>query len=76
MGVCTRHLWDMGTPCKVNPPNNVWFVQAKAGDRMKVGRRYAEDEKKINKIDLYKIYIIRNTGGIGNFHPPVSILKI
>ena len=45
MGVCTRHLWDMGTPCKGCPPNNVWFVQAVAGDRMKVGRRYAEDEK-------------------------------
>lgn len=47
MGVCTRHLWDMGTPVKGCPPNNVWFVQAVAGDRMEVGRRYAteKDEK-------------------------------
>lgn len=45
MGVCTRELWDMGTPVKGCPPNNVWFVQAVAGDRMQVGRRYAADEK-------------------------------
>jgi hypothetical protein len=47
MGVCTHHCWDMGTPCKGCPPNNVWFVQAVAGDRMEVGRRYAteKDEK-------------------------------
>ena len=47
MGVCTRHLWDRGTPVKGCPPNNVWFVQAAAGDRMEIGRRYAteSDEK-------------------------------
>lgn len=45
MGICTRHLWDLGTPVKGCPPNNVWFVQAVAGDRMQVGRRYAAEEK-------------------------------
>ena len=44
MGVCTKPLWDMGTPCKGCPPNNVWFVQAVAGDRMEVGRRYATEK--------------------------------
>lgn len=46
MGVCTKHLWDKGTPCKGCPPNNAWFVQAVAGDRMQVQRRYATDDKK------------------------------
>lgn len=48
MGVCTRHLWDMGTPCKGCPPNNAWFVQAVAGDRAQVQRRYATDDKAEN----------------------------
>ena len=45
MGACTAKLWSKGTPCKGCPPNNSWLIQAVAGDRMQIGRRYAQNEK-------------------------------
>ncbi len=44
MGVCTKHLESYGTYVKGCPPNNIWVVNAVAGDRMEVGRRYATEE--------------------------------
>ena len=44
MGVCTKHLEKYGTWVKGCPPNNIWVVNAIAGDRMEVGRRYATEE--------------------------------
>lgn len=44
MGVCTRHLEKYGTYVKGCPPNNIWVVNAIAGDRLEVGRRYATEE--------------------------------
>jgi len=44
MGVCTRHLKEYGTYVNGCPPNNIWVVNAVAGDRMEVGRRYATEE--------------------------------
>lgn len=48
MGVCTRHLEPYGTYVKGCPPNNIWVVNAVAGDRMEVGRRYATEEGSSN----------------------------
>lgn len=44
MGVCTRHLEGYGTYVKGCPPNNIWVVNAIAGEGNEVKRRYATEE--------------------------------
>lgn len=44
MGVCTKHLEKYGTPVKGCPPNNIWVVNAIAGEGNEVKRRYATEE--------------------------------
>lgn len=44
MGICTRHLEQYGTYVKGCPPNNIWVVNAIAGDGNEVKRRYATEE--------------------------------
>lgn len=48
MGVCTRHLEQYGTYVKGCPPNNIWVVNAIAGDGNEVKRRYATEENANN----------------------------
>ena len=44
MGICTKHLEQYGTYVKGCPPNNIWVVNAIAGDKLEVKRRYATEE--------------------------------
>ncbi|MCC9294907.1 DUF362 domain-containing protein [Clostridium sp. WLY-B-L2] len=44
LGKCTKHLERYGTHVMGCPPNNIWVVNAIAGDKAKVARRYATEE--------------------------------
>jgi len=44
MGKCTKHLEKYGTHVKGCPPNNIWVVNAIAGEGNEVKRRYATEE--------------------------------
>jgi|LSQX01.1.fsa_nt_gb uncharacterized protein (DUF362 family) len=48
MGICTRHLAEHGTFVKGCPPNNIWVVNAVAGEGNEVKRRYATEEGATN----------------------------